>query len=300
MAARQPGAPSIADTARMQMNAEMGAASTSRRYQWQLPLNEAASSNEFPIVPVPKDPYDDVANIKYVYAQQDAGKNWVVPFDQSDAQYMLRKRNAQEKAEFDAWIMQKFDITDPAQNLMLQNIAPELFQRREEVIDSQQALVSAYAKMRLRGAKSLSDLELEWLIETGRVELPQGPIWNPKAWRQQQVPTGTTDEEWNKKRYEFGLFSPIQFLTAGNGGQTPTNNEADVAGSGNVYNPARLPYPADHWRNQWSVPAPYPYAGNMFHGNNQPTTAQQTAAISGTTVQNFRAPPAPAPAQPNV
>jgi len=168
MAGREPGAPSIQETMRMRMNAETGATSTSLRYQWQMPYStideQNRASNEFPIVPVPKDPYDDTANIKSQYADADkAGGNWVVPFDQADAQYLLRKRDAQEKAQFDAWVMQKYDITDPAQNMMLQNIAPELFQRREEVIDSQQALVSAYAKMRLRGAKSLSDLELEWL-----------------------------------------------------------------------------------------------------------------------------------------
>ena len=295
MAARQPGAPSIAETARMQANAEMGTASTSRRYQWQLPLNEASASNEYPIVPVPKDPYDDIAQIKNVYAQDVEGTNWVVPFEQSDAEYLRRKRNYQEKAEFDAWVMQKYDITNPAENLMLQNIAPELFQRREEIIDNQQALVSAYAKLRLRGAKSLSDLELQWLIDTGRVELPQGPIWNPKVWREKQAASaGMNDAEWNKRRYEFGLFSPIQWLTAKNGGQTPqANNRADIMGSGTVYNPAAVPYPSKVWKNEWGTDAPYPYAGGNLTGNNQPTPAERNAMSSGTRVNNFTTPVPP-------
>lgn len=299
MAGRQPGAPSIQEAVRMRANAETGVASTSRKYQWQLPIATDAekerASNEFPIVPVPKDPYDDVANIKYRYAQQAAGTNWIVPFEQSDAEYLRRKRDYQEKAEFDTWIMQKYDITNPSENLMLQSIAPELFQRREEVIDSQQALVSAYAKLRLRGAKSLSDLELEWLIETGRLELPKGPIWNPLSWREKQIKgSGLDDEQWNRRRYEFGLFSPLQWLTASHAGQTPSRNRADIAGSGTHFNPTRVPYPVDHYANQWGTEVPYPYAGNNLPfgvgGMGGGTAPNPANAIAGTPVNNFPRP----------
>jgi hypothetical protein len=145
---------------------------------------------------------------------------------------------------------------------MLQNIAPELFQRREEVIDANQALVSAYAKTRLRGAKSLSDLELEWLIETGRLELPKGPIWNPKEWRKAQT-GATTDQEdidWQHRRYTFGLFSPLQWLTDANPGRIPGENKADIMGAQYAYNPTTMPYPSPVWENEWAAP-PYPSAG---------------------------------------
>lgn len=272
MSGKTPGAPSLAEAARMRANAQTGAVSTSKRYQWQLPAGSKGSSSEFPIVPVPKDPYDDVANVKAQYSQADAGSNWMVPFEQSDAEYLLRKRDAEEKAEFDAWVMQKYDITDPAQNLMLQNIAPELFQRREEVIDSQQALVSAYAKMRLRGAKSLSDLELEWLIETNRLQLPEGPIWNPSMWRNNQVAKykhfeNETDDQWQAQRYRFGLFSPLVWLTKGDAGWTRNkNNPADPFGNpAKHYLPDTVPYPNDPWANTWTTPVPYPYAGSNTH-----------------------------------
>lgn len=277
MAGRDPGAPSIQDTMRMQMNAQTGATSTSLRYQWQLPYDpgnaasKARAANEFPIVPVPKDPYDDIANVKVQYADADAvGSNWVVPFEQSDAQYLMRKRNAQEKAQFDAWVMQKYDITDPGQNMILQGIAPELFQRREEVIDSQQALVSAYAKLRLRGAKSLSDLELEWLVETGRLSLPKGPIWEPTTWREQQIAgTGMNDQEWNAHRYRFGLFAPIRWLTTSDAAYQPkAANKADILGdAANPYRPTTVPYPDDLWANQWAVPIPYAAAGSNTHSS---------------------------------
>ena len=294
MSARQPGAPSIAETTRMRMNAETGATSTSLRYQWQMPFStekdKQKAVNEFPIVPVPKDPYDDVANVKSVFGDNEqVGGNWMVPFEQADAQYLLRKRDAQEKAQFDAWVMQKYDITDPAQNMMLQNIAPELFQRREEVIDSQQALVSAYAKTRLRGAKSLSDLELEWLVETGRLQLPAGPIWAPHMWREMQSTfTGfkgeDADAEFNAARYRYGLFSPIRWLTRENAGWKPNkNNPADIFGdpTQKYLNP-NVPYPLKAWGNEWGSPVPYPGAGSNTHTDVRPTdrTADQTKTVN--------------------
>lgn len=278
MEGRDPGAPSIAETTRMRMNAATGATSTSLRYQWQMPYStnndKARAANEFPIVPVPKDPYDDIANVKYAFGDSnDANENWVVPFEQADAEYLMRKRDAQEKAQFDAWIMQKYDITDPAQNLMLQNIAPELFQRREEVIDSQQALVTAYAKTRLRGAKSLADLELEWLIETGRLDLPKGPIWSPSKWREEQVAASAapSDAAFQAHRYRYGLFSPLRWLTKKDAGWTPnTANKADIRGDpASKYTSIGLPYPGARWGNEWGAQIPYPAAGSNTH-NTEP------------------------------
>lgn len=291
MAGRQPGAPSLEEAARMRANAETGAVSTSKRYHWQLPTDDPRATNEFPIVPVPKDPYDDTANIKAQYAASTAGTNWVVPFDGSDAQYLMRKRDAEEKAEFDAWVMQKFDITDPAQNLMLQNIAPDLYQRREEVIESQQALVNAYAKARLRGAKNMSDLELEWLVETGRLQLPEGPIWNPTEWRnaqhaQHKTTDTQTDEEWNAERYRFGLFSPLLWLTKGSAGWMPNKaNRSDIHGNPkDKYMPGRVPYPDDRYQNVWDDPVPYPYAGANTYGAAQ--SASSALARANLVAQN--------------
>lgn len=232
--------------AMMRVGAKEGSVGTSKRYGWQQRRDVPAAQTEFPIVPVGPDPYDDVANIKDQYAFLGAGQggnqsNWVVPFEQADAAYLMRKRDQEEKAQFDMWVTQKYDLTDPAQNMMLQSIAPELYQRREEVIDTQQQLVSRYAKMRLRGAKSLDDLYLQWLIETNRVELPKGPIWDPMKWREAQSGSNGVagDAVWNRKRYYAGFFSPLKWMGgSGDGaqyGQDHNANYFDITGSGNSF-----------------------------------------------------------------
>ena len=311
MAGGEPGAPTNESVRSMRAGAEMG--KYTHKYIWQTPVvrptfnaagqvdgqeRNPAISNDFPVVPVRHNPYDDVANIKYQYAQRAAGTNWVVPFESSDAQYVMQKRDDEEKAMFDAWVMQKYDITDPAQNLMLQQIAPELFQRREELINQVQDMSTRYAKLRLRGAKSLDDLKLQWQIETKRIELPQGAVWNPLAWRAQQqnqaanyytgaIDAGRALEDglWNNRRYVNGLFSPLQWLTYGNAAHTYNpQNRADIMGGQSASDNFATPYPLDAWRNVWGPPAPYPYVGtNVAH-------VDPRIQVAGANIQNPAAP----------
>lgn len=257
-----PGGPSPAGVNMMRVGARQGAVGTSKRYHWQTDPATPASRTEFPIVSVGPDPYDDVAHIKSQYANAGAGNtNWVVPFERSDAAYLMRKRDQEEKAQFDAWVSQKYDLTDPAQNMMLQTIAPELYQRREEVIDTQQALVTRYAKCRLRGAKSLDDLYLEWLVETGRIDLPKGPIWSPRTWRDQQRGQ-QEDVMFNRGRYMAGFFSPLKWMSETQAGQGATaNNRFDIAGDGNRYENVRAPYYGVGGEiYDLRYPNPFPYA----------------------------------------
>ena len=231
-----PSPAAIAET----RTAAKAAAGVSNKYAVVDGADQA--SNEFPYVPFAPDSYDDTAAIKQAFATPAAGNNWVVPFETSDAEYVKRQRDQIENADFDRWVMQKFDLTDPAQLFLFQSIAPEQFQRRLDLIDYQQNLVSRYAKTRLMGARSIEDLKLEWLIETNRIELPEGPIWEPVAWMgaQMGLPRApTTQAEWaargvpNNTRFMAGLFSPLSYLTNNNAGEeAQVINRADIAGSG--------------------------------------------------------------------
>src|ERR1044072_7699791 len=208
------GGPSPAAIAETRTNAK-AAAGVSGKYAVVDGSNQ--QDNEFPYVPFAPDTYDDTADIKKEFANgAQAGTNWVVPFTEQDAAYVRRQRDQMENADFDRWIMQKFDLNDPAQLFLFQQIAPEQFQRRMDLIDYEQNLVTKYAKMRLMGPRTMEDLKFEWLIETGRVELPQGPIWDPVKWITNQLaggqaPRPTTEQEWalrgdaNRNRFMAGM-----------------------------------------------------------------------------------------------
>lgn len=228
-----PGAPSELDVLKTQATAEIEKG-PSNKYVWYSEP-KGKQSNQFPIVPFRADPYDEIYSRKLekVYMPTDAS-GWNVPFTENDAAYEMRKRTDDEQARFDAWIMQKYDLSDPAQNLMLQQIVPSLFQRREELIDATQDLVTKYAKARLRGAKSEDDLRLEWLIETKRLGLPDAPVWDPETWFKSTVMKEVSDDtkagDAMAKRYQRGWLSVLSWLDANSSGWKRSDNTADIRG----------------------------------------------------------------------
>lgn len=239
----RPGAPSPGEEQALATAANMATKGPSYKYFWAKAEDAPGASTDFPIVAQTASPYDDVAQIKDTFAQEQMGENWVVPFTTEDAAYVKHKRDQAEKANFDDWVWNKYDLTDPAQNLMLQQIAPELYSRRQQLIDWNQDLASRYAKLRLRGAKNIEDLAFEWMIETGRVELPKGPVWDPASWRENQLQY--TDAAGNRygqdparrrqinlNRYTYGFFSPLKWVTYASAGKGPDNNNPfDIRGT---------------------------------------------------------------------
>ena len=243
-----PGAPSEQDLAKTAANSFVG--DTSKTYVWQTNFNSPAAATDYPVVATRKDPYDVVAAQKMAVGNA-AVNNWVVPFTEADAAYNERKRIADEQALFDTWLLQKYNLADPALNNMLQQIARSLFDRREEVINNMQNLITRYAQIRLRGAKSEDDLRFQWLIDTGRLQLPEGRIWDPNNWRRETIlaehrlipipgggamaPAALNDFVMSR-RFQRGFFSFAHWITPETMGHaSDPNNMFNIAGTANPY-----------------------------------------------------------------
>lgn len=272
-----PGAPSEEDMAKTAAGGLV--ADTSKTYVWQVPYGNAGSLTEYPVVPIRKDPYDAVAAQK-IQVGNAGPNNWVVPFTEQDAAYNERKRIADEQAKFDTWLMQKYNLADPAQNNMLQQIAPSLFDRREEVINNMQNLITRYAQIRLRGAKSEDDLRFQWLIDTGRLELPTGNIWNPRSWREGLGDVYNVRYAWgvgagaprdilmNELRYSQGMFSFAKWITPATMGHGANpNNMFDIAGTANPYPITLAPMRPN---NEAADLARYPAVPNNYAAGDNP------------------------------
>ena len=228
-----PGGPSLAAINSINEQAKNAAAGNN----YALVNGSVQASNEFPYVPFARDNYDDISAIKRQF--QEGGAKAVVTLDKDDADYALRQRAQVENADFDRWVMQKWNLQDPAQNFLMQTIAPDQFQRRLDLIETQQSLVSKYARLRLLGPKSLEDLKFEWLVETGRITLPKGPVWDPVAWMDAQyghtlaaaaVQRGVA----NRAQFKKGLFNPLRYLDENSTGWAANEaNRSDIRGTPN-------------------------------------------------------------------
>ena len=232
-------------------------------------VNPDPNSNEYPIVPFAPDKYDTIASIKQAVGDNDSnafGQKWMVPFTDADAQYMLRQQAQVQNANYERWLWKQYDVEDPAQAWIFQQIAPEQFEKRKQLILYQQNLATRYAMLRLYGVKTEEDLMLKYLVDTKQIELPQGPIWDPKKWMRAQsglTPFSNGDAvgaAW-MKRYTAGLFSPMKYVNDKQVGHYP-DNRADPLSFKKDKLEGQLFAGRDHWK------APYDAYGRIPRGPN--------------------------------
>jgi len=188
------------------------------------------NQGKFPIRPLPKDPYDTVWKIKQDLKQG----NYVsaarpLPVTEEDLRYLKGKAAAEDYTAYLTWEASKYDLSDPATKEWFHKVCPSYFEQREQLIDDMIDVQAKYAKIRLRGPRSEDDLKLEFLIEKGDIQLPNGPIWDPiTLYTKPNEDLGLgglntnshLDEvrnkviDHNKRVYQAGLFSPLVPMSA--------------------------------------------------------------------------------------
>ncbi len=95
-----------------------------------------------------------------------------------DVEYVLKKRDAVESYKFENWFNSqwKFDSDNPTMQRWAQQMLPELFSKREQVIDDQAEIQKRLAKMKLYGIRDRADLELLYAIDAGLAPIPNEPL----------------------------------------------------------------------------------------------------------------------------
>lgn len=204
------------------------------------------NSNLYPTRFVPSDDFDTEWMIRQQLVE---GNNSLVsakrpmPWTENEISYMKRKRDAEEYAAYNDWLIHKFPLNDPANREILKRTVPRYFEERKQVLQEQINLSAKYANLRLFGPENEDDLKLEYMVETGRVKLPQGPFHDPMAWMERESGVEWADNDallgavstQNRAAYEKGLFNPFSFLTWSNAPWGPNaKNMADSVGDPRV------------------------------------------------------------------
>ena len=172
----------------------------------------------FPVIPYPKDKRDDFMEAKAQFLTS-AGPGGqpaaTVPYYQmkdSDINYLVSKKAAEENFAFNEWAGRTFNLADPAQRRLLEEIVPQFFESREQLIEHVCRLACQRAKMVFRGIRTKADLELLWAIQENRIPFllnDEFCPWNPKTWKAPTTQVGS------------GLFNPLMFATVADYPQIP-------------------------------------------------------------------------------
>lgn len=162
-----------------------------------------AKSNRFPVKLTQRDPYDSLASIKKKLVND---KGAVPGMGQAvltteDLEHLERKRQALQYEDMYRFLDNYFDTKDPAIANWVAGMMPEYFDRREAVIDQQAELQKRVAKLRLRGPQDRQDLITIYLMNSGALKLPKGPLHMPDQWHD-------GGENAFKDGFKQGLFNP--------------------------------------------------------------------------------------------
>lgn len=246
---------------------------------------KAANSSKFPIRGFPSDPYDSMWSMKDDLARPVTLANGVtvpsivterrpLPIVEQDIAYLKRKRDAEENLSYLAWQANKYDLNDPATRDWFEKRCPSYFDQRESLIEQQIDLAARYAKIRLRGAKTEDDLKLEYFIETDRITLPKGPVWDPYAWVSMEAGTDTEQTvnhqqtnilSYNRNAYRKGLFNPTKVSVPQTSGmmQNPYN-QGDIAGYPDTQNTGIRGAPVAQTMNYLTAYGPFGNDRGLF------------------------------------
>lgn len=97
-----------------------------------------------------------------------------------------------------------------------EELIPELYEAREAQIDEVADIQKTLAKIRLRGVRSKQDLMTEFAVNSGKLKVPKGAIYDWKSWY--------TDDE---KSFFRGLFNPRRSTAAPKGQKFSDPDGAD-------------------------------------------------------------------------
>jgi hypothetical protein len=141
---------------------------------------------------------------------QDPARPGYTPFGKlyakdADFEWMQRKKAAVEYADFQAWFARNFDLMSPAQKARAKELFPEFYKERKKLLKQQAKNVVRLANLKLNGVENFDDLYLQYLAETGRLDL--GPVQNllhPEA----VGPDGKANVAYQQAKFQRGLLSP--------------------------------------------------------------------------------------------
>jgi hypothetical protein len=118
---------------------------------------------------------DQQAMIKWADRNQLQG--FGVKLERDDVEFLEQKRAEELQVRFDEWLARRVNLDDPANQRWFQEIYPEFYERRERFIDDKINLEAALAKIKLRGVKDKSELQLLYAINAGLLQPSSGPLF---------------------------------------------------------------------------------------------------------------------------
>ena len=155
-----------------------------------------------------------------------ADKSGVTPFGRlvasdSDFDWLDRKRQKEDEANFQTWFAQNYDYMAPEQKAVARRLWPNFYEQRQKMLERNVKLQQKIAELKLHGPQSKEDLMLQYAIESGYI--PADPLENilhPEKTLEVQK------REFRQATYVRGLLNPKARTTRGGTSHSRSHNAA--------------------------------------------------------------------------
>lgn len=161
----------------------------------------------YPQVTYPRDPRDEDFRIREAILEERSKRGYQHIIDQNDVEYWKSKQAIQEGALFKQWCTTKFDLEDPANQRLFEQIMPSYITDQEEFLKQRFELALRKCLIDIRGIRDVEDLKFMWAVETGRISIPAGfdaktiGVAHPEPFGRKVKPA-----------YKAGLFNPLRYV----------------------------------------------------------------------------------------
>lgn len=122
-----------------------------------------------------------------------------------DFEWLRKKRETAEFANFDSWVGKNFHKGDLAARKWLQQTFPQYYEDRERLMVDRAKFALRVKLLKLRGPKNQKDLLLLWGLQTGRIKLDEG--WDIVGFHEGDRGTSKYSTENSQNRFARNLFS---------------------------------------------------------------------------------------------
>lgn len=124
-----------------------------------------------------RDRYDDIMEQKMKLMDNEGMTPFgQVYYDDKVGRWLEKKQAAVETANLDAWFGKQYNKASLAERQFAQQIYPEYYAERERLMMERAQMVVKIKSILLRGPRTPEDLHIQYLLNTGRIQLP--PDWD--------------------------------------------------------------------------------------------------------------------------
>jgi len=113
---------------------------------------------------------DEVEDLNYLVQEQ--GAQLVTKPSKLLLEERRRQRDAMARAQFDEWVTSSFNLTDPKDVRLLNEMYPQYLAEREVVWEERIGALRKFVELDFYGPRNLDDMILQYSIQNGEIEVP--------------------------------------------------------------------------------------------------------------------------------